>query len=191
MTADVWTQLARYRQIKVMPGGLRVLLRPMQKGDTEQLVDLFARAAPEDLERLRSNPTDRQVVEGWVKNLELSKVYPLIAVVNDRIIGDATLIFGTKFQRHLGWIRIFLDREFRRRGLGMLMIRALMDIARQVGSHQVHALVPTDQPQIIKAFEHLGFKNEFVHRDYAILQDGRTLDVAELVYYQVEHTGEY
>ena len=71
------------------------------------------------------------------------------------------------------------------------MIRALMDIARQVGLHQVHALVPTDQPQIIKAFEHLGFKNEFTHRDYAILQDGRTLDVADLVLYQVEHTGEF
>ena len=191
MTADVWTQLSRYRQVKVLPGGLRLLLRPLGKDDAEQLVELFARASPEDLERLRSDPTDRQVVEGWVKNLELSKVFPLVAIVNDRIIGDATLYFGTKFQRHLGWIRIFLDREYRRRGLGSLMIRALMDIARQVGLHQVHALVPTDQPQIIKAFEHLGFKNEFTHRDYAILQDGRTLDVADLVLYQVEHTGEF
>jgi RimJ/RimL family protein N-acetyltransferase len=191
MTADVWTQLARYRQVKVLPGGVRVLIRPLASDDTEQLVDLFSRAVPEDLERLRSDPTDRQVVEGWINNLDLTKVFPLIAVVNDRIIGDATLQFGNKFQRHLGWIRIFLDREFRRRGLGTLMIRALMDIARQAGLHQVHALVPTDQPQIIKAFEHLGFKNEFVHRDYAILQDGRTLDVAELVLYQVEHTGEF
>jgi RimJ/RimL family protein N-acetyltransferase len=191
MTADVWTPLARYRQVKVLPGGVRVLIRPLASDDTEQLVDLFSRAVPEDLERLRSDPTDRQVVEGWINNLDLTKVFPLIAVVNDRIIGDATLQFGNKFQRHLGWIRIFLDREFRRRGLGTLMIRALMDIARQAGLHQVHALVPTDQPQIIKAFEHLGFKNEFVHRDYAILQDGRTLDVAELVLYQVEHTGEF
>lgn len=191
MTADVWTQLERYRQVKVMPGGLRVLLRPLNKDDAEQLVSLFARASPEDLERLRSNPTDRHVVEGWVKDLDLSKVFPLMAVVSDRIIGDATLIFGTKFQRHLGWIRIFLDREFRRRGLGTLMIHALIDISRQVGLHQVHALVPTDQPQIVKAFEHLGFKNEFVHRDYAILLDGRTLDVAELVLYQVDHAGEF
>jgi RimJ/RimL family protein N-acetyltransferase len=191
MTADVWIQLSRYRQVKVLPGGLRVLMRPLSKDDSEQLVELFARAAPEDLERLRSDPTNRQVVEGWVKDLDLSKVFPLVAVVNNRIIGDATLQFGTKFQRHLGWIRIFLDREYRRRGLGTLMIRALMDIARRVGLHQVHALVPSDQPHVIKAFEHLGFKNEFILRDYAILQDGHTIDVAELVLYQVEHTGEY
>jgi RimJ/RimL family protein N-acetyltransferase len=191
MTADVWNQLSRYRQVKVLPGGLRVLLRPLGKDDADQLVELFARASPEDLERLRSDPTDRQVVERWVRDLDLSKIFPLMAIVNDRIIGDATLYFGTKFQRHLGWMRIFLDREYRRRGLGTLMIRALMDIGRQVGLHQVHALVPTDQPQVIKSFEHLGFKNEYVLRDYAILQDGRTLDVAELVLYLVEHTGEY
>jgi len=53
------------------------------------------------------------------------------------------------------------------------------------------ALVPTDQPQVIRAFEHLGFQNEFVHRDYAMLQDGHTLDVAELVLYLIDHTGEF
>jgi RimJ/RimL family protein N-acetyltransferase len=112
-------------------------------------------------------------------------------VVNGRIIGDATIHFGAKFQRHLGWVRLFLDREFRRRGIGTLMIRTLIDIARRVGLHQLHALVPADQPQVIKAFEHQGFKNEFIHQDYAILHDGRTLDVVELVLYLVDHSGEF
>jgi RimJ/RimL family protein N-acetyltransferase len=188
---DIWAQLARYRQVKVLPDGLRVLLRPLSEGDAGQLADLFARAAHEDLERFRSDPTDRQVVEGWVKDLDLSKVFPVVVVVNGRIIGDATIHFGAKFQRHLGWVRLFLDREFRRRGIGTLMIRTLIDIARRVGLHQLHALVPADQPQVIKAFEHQGFKNEFVHQDYAILHDGRTLDVAELVLYLVDHSGEF
>lgn len=189
--ADLWEQLARYRQVKVLPDGLRVLLRPLDKGDTDALARLFEHAPPEDLERFRSDPTDRKVVEGWVKNLDLSKVFPLVAVVNDRIIGDVTIHFGSKFQRHLGWLRIFLDREFRRRGIGTLMIRAAIEIARRVGLHQLIAMVPTDQPQVIKAFENLGFKTEFIHRDYAILHDGRTLDVAELVLYLVDHTGEF
>jgi hypothetical protein len=51
--------------------------------------------------------------------------------------------------------------------------------------------IPTDQPQIIKAFQNLGFKHEFTHHDYAMLQDGRTLDVAELVLYLVDHSGEF
>ncbi len=189
--AEIWSQLARYRQVKVLPGGLRVLLRPLGKEDTDQLAGLFARAVPQDLERFRSDPTDRRVVESWVASLDLSKIFPIVVEVNGRIIGDATIHFGSKFQRHLGWVRLFLDREFRRRGIGTLMIRALIDMARRVGLHQLIAMVPTDQPQIIKAFEQQGFDNEFTHRDYAILHDGRTLDVAELVLYLVDHTGEF
>ncbi|MBN1639676.1 MAG: GNAT family N-acetyltransferase [Anaerolineae bacterium] len=188
---DIWTQLARYRQVKVMPDGVRVLLRPMTPDDTEQLGALFERAAPEDLERFRSDPTDRDVVRTWAEELDLSRVFPVMVLVNDRVIGDVTIHFGSKFQRHLGWLRLFLDREYRRRGIGTLMIRAAIDIARRTGLHQLIALVPTDQPQVIKAFENLGFRHEFVHRDYAMLHDGRTLDVADLVLYLVDHSGEF
>ncbi len=189
--ADVWTQLARYRQVKVLPDGLRVLLRPMTQEDAGKLAALFERAAPEDLERFRSDPTDRSVVESWATNLDLSLVFPIMVEVNDRIVGDVTIHFGSKFQRHLGWLRLFLDREFRRRGIGTLMIRTAIDVARRVGLHQLIALVPTDQPQVIKPFQRLGFRSEFTHSDYAMLQDGRTLDVVELVLYLVNHTGEF
>ena len=189
--AELWAQLARYRQVKVLPDGLGVLLRPMCESDTDALVELFEHAAPEDLERFRSDPTDRGVVEEWAKDLDLSKIFPVMVLINDRVIGDVTIHFGSKFQRHLGWIRLFLDREFRHRGMGTFMIRTAMDVARRVGLHQLISLVPTDQPQVIKAFEHQGFQAEFIHKDYAILQDGRTLDVAELVLYIVDHTGEF
>ena len=66
--ADIWAQLARYRQVKVLPDGLRILLRPLGKDDTNQLATLFERASAEDLERFRSDPTDRHVVSGWVEN---------------------------------------------------------------------------------------------------------------------------
>jgi RimJ/RimL family protein N-acetyltransferase len=189
--ADIWAQLARYRQVKVLPGGLRILLRPLGKEDTDALASLFEHALPEDLERFRSDPTDHQVVESWVRDLDLGKIFPIVVVANDRIVGDITIHFGAKFQRHLGWIRLFLDREFRRRGIGTLMIRTAIDIARRVGLHQLIAMVPTDQPQVVKAFENQGFQNAFIHEDYAILQDGRTLDVAELVLHLVDHSGEF
>jgi len=190
---EIWKQLAHYRQVKVLPDGLRVLLRPLSKNheDATQLNELFAHASSQDLERFRSEPPDRETVKTWVEHLDLSWVFPLIVQANDRIIGQATIHFGNKFQRHLGWVRLFLDREFRRRGIGTLMIRACMNIARRVGLHQLIALVPTDQPMVIKAFENQGFKHEFTHQDYAILQNGATLDVAELVLYLIDHTGDF
>ncbi len=189
--ADMWTQLAHYRQVKVLPDGLRVLLRPMTAEDADGLAQLFEHASSEDLERFRSDPTDRRVVEQWAKDLDLSRIFPVLVEVNGRIVGDITIHFGAKFQRHLGWIRLFLDREFRRRGIGTFMIRTAIEISRRVGLHQLITMVPTDQPQIIKAFENLGFRNEFIHTDYAMLSDGQTLDVAELVLYLVDHSGEF
>ena len=79
-------------------------------------------------------------------------------------------------------------------GLDQQQIGATLDQAANcfgIGLHQLIAMVPTDQPQFIKAFVNLGFESEFVHQDYAMLQDGRTLDVAELVLYLVDHSGEF
>jgi RimJ/RimL family protein N-acetyltransferase len=189
--SDTWEQLARYRQIKVLPDGLRVLLRPLADGDTEKLYELFAHASSEDLERFRSEPPDLATVECWVEDRDYRRVLPVVVEANDRIVGQVALHFGDKFQHHLAWVRLFLDREFRRRSIGTLMIRSTIDLARRVGLHQLIALVPTDQPQVVKAFEQQGFKSDHVHEDYAILADGRTLDVAELVLRMVDHSGEF
>ncbi len=188
---DIWTQLEKYRQVKVLPSGLRTLLRPLGKGDEESLTKLFERAAPAELARFQSQPPTRETVDRWIEKRDLRKVFPLIVLTNNRVIGQADIHFGEKFQRHLGWMRIFLDQEFRRRGIGTLMIRAAIEVARRVGLHQLLALVPADQPRVIRAFEHQGFKNVITHQDFAILHDGHTLDVTELVLYMVDHTGEF
>jgi L-amino acid N-acyltransferase YncA len=188
---EIWTRLARYRQVKALPDGQRVLVRPLGKDDTECLADMFARANLEDTRAFRSGPVTHEVVERWVRNLNLRKVFPMVVVANQRIVADATLHFGENYQRHIAWVRLFLDSEFRQRGIGMLLIRSMVDIARNLGLHQLIALVPTEYPNVIRGYEDMGFKNEFTHRNYAIWHDGRLSDMDELVLYLVEHTGEF
>ncbi len=189
--ADVWEQLAHYRHVKTLPSGARLLLRPLSKEDREGLVDLFARATEEDLEYFRSDAADRAVVESWVDNLDLRRVFPLVAVVDDRIVGDATLHFGERYHRHLAWVRIFLDRAYRRQGIGTQMLRCLTDVARRVGIQQLYAEIVTTQPQIIKAFEYVGFRQEVTLRDYFITSGGETLDMVILVMWLVDRSGEF
>ncbi|HEC34350.1 MAG TPA: GNAT family N-acetyltransferase [Chloroflexi bacterium] len=188
---DVWEQLARYRHVKTLPSGVRLLLRPLSKEDRESLVALFARATEEDLEYFRSDAGDRNVVESWVDNLDLKRVFPLVAVVDDRIVGDATLHFGERYHRHIAWVRIFLDKAYRRQGIGVLMLRCLIDIARRVGLQQLYAEIVTTQPQVIKAFEDLGYRHEVTLRDYFLTSEGETLDMAVLVLRLVDHLGEF
>lgn len=175
---SLWEQLARYRQVRALPDGSRVLLRPLTSQDKEGLVDLFARASRDDLEFFRDDAADPTVVGSWVDNLTLSRVFPLVAVVDDRIVGDATLHFRERYHRHLAWVRIFLDRTYRRRGIGTLMLSSLVDVARRVGLQQLYVEVVTTQSRVIKALGDLGFQHEVTLDDYFITTDGNLLDMA-------------
>jgi RimJ/RimL family protein N-acetyltransferase len=187
--SDVWKQLENYRKLKTLPSGERLLLRPLTKEDKQSLVDLFARATEQDLQYFRSDAGDPDVVRSWVDNLDLKQVFPLVAMVNGRMVGEATLHFGEHFHRHLAWVRIFLDRDYRRQGIGTLMLRCLIDIARRVGLQQLYAEVVLTQPQVVKAFENLGFRHEVTLEDYFVADDGETLDMAIMVFWLVDNSG--
>ena len=189
--AGIWEQLARYRKVKTLPSGARLLLRPLSKEDKGDLVDLFARASKQDLEYFRDDAGDAAVVESWVDNLNLKRVYPLVAIVDDQIVGDATLHFRERYHRHLAWVRIFLDRSYRRQGIGTLMLQTLIEIARRVGLQQLYTEVVTTQGRVIKAFQDLGFQHEVTLRDYFITSSGETLDMAVLVLRLVDRSGEF
>lgn len=188
---DVWDQLALYRQVKTLPDGKRVLLRPLAGEDKLGLMELFARASRKDLEYFRSDAGDPAVVASWVDSLDLKSVFPLVAVVDNRIVGDATLHFGEHYHRHRAWVRIFLDSEYRRRGIGTLMLRNLLGIARHAELQQLYAEVLILQHRVIEAFEDLGFRHEVTLRDYFITGSGETLDMAILVLRLVDHAGEF
>ncbi len=180
-------QLATYRHLATFDGGQRVLLRPLVKTDQEQLVRLFADALPEDLEYFRNDVKDPAVIARWCEELNYHAVFPLVAVINNEIVGDATLHVGSGYTRHLGWVRLYLDRPHRRHGLGRLMLNGLIDAARKIGLQQLLSEVVVNQVQVIKAFQHLGFRQEFVYSDFFMTPHGETLDVALLVLRLVEN----
>lgn len=188
---DIWEQLTHYRKMKTLPDGSRLLLRPLGKEDKKALVDLFARASKEDLEFFRDDAGDPAVVESWVDNLNLKRVYPLVAVVNDQIVGDATLHFRERYHRHLAWVRIFLDRTYRRRGIGTLMLGSLTEIARTLGLQQLYIEVVSTQHNVIKALLDLGFRHEVTLHDYFLTSSGEPLDMSVLALRLVDRPGEF
>lgn len=188
---EIWEQLERYRKVKTLPDGSRLLLRPLSEDDKEALVDLFARASEEDLRYFRDDAADPAVVESWVDNLDLQNVYPLVAVIEDKIVGDATLHFRERHHRHLAWVRIFLDPAYRRRGIGTLMLRSLIEIAQRLGLQQLYIEVVSTQHEVIKALLGLGFQHEVTLHDYFMTRGGSTLDMSVLCLKLVDQSGEF
>ncbi len=176
-------QLAHYRHLVTLPDGLRVLIRPLGPKDRDALVALFGNLPQEETHSFRSKVTEPGLVASWAEDPDYGRVFPLVAVVSDRIVGNCTLHLGRGYTRHTAEIRIFLAREFRRRGIGSAMVRSQLEIARKLGLHQVIAEVVETRPQVIHAFERLGFERQFVWKDLFMTPEGETIDMVVLVNY--------
>ncbi|KAA3659053.1 MAG: GNAT family N-acetyltransferase [Chloroflexi bacterium] len=175
------TQITTYRQIVTLKDGVNILLRPMTPDDEQALINLFSPISDEDLRYLHDNVRDPTTIQEWCDHLDFKRVLPLMALVNERAVGQASLHLQKGPARHMAKVRIFLAQDFRRRGLGTKMLNTLIELARKQDLHMLVAEVVADQSKVIKAFQSLGFQLRCTFEDYFMLPNGETRDVAVLV----------
>ncbi len=171
-----------FRQVVTLRDGARVLLRPLAKEDRQALLDFFLPITYEERRYMRHNVNDAELVSSWVDEVDYEKVFPLIALVGERIVGNATLHFLPGPERHRAEIRIFLAKDFKRRGLGTKMIQAMIDIARKRSLYLMEVKIVSDHVEVIKAMLKAGFQIVCTIEDYFMLPDGELRDVVHLTY---------
>lgn len=170
-------QIKNFREMVTLKDGTYVLLRPMNGDDEQLLGEFYSAVSEEDMRYFRHYVKDPLVVHDWAEHLDYSKVLPLLALVKDRVVGSGSLHFWEGPKRHIAEVRLFLARDFRKRGLGMKIIKALIDLARKHGLSILQAEVIADQTKVVKAFEALGFKAHVTLDDYFLFPDGESRDV--------------
>jgi len=170
-----------YRQVITMRDGARVLLRPLVKTDLQALIDFFVPVSEEERRYMRHNVNDPKLISSWVENIDYDRVFPLVAVSGERIVGNATLHFNEGPARHRAEMRIFLAKDFKHRGLGSKLLQALIDIARRRNIYLVEVQVVADNVEVVKAFQKVGFETICNLDDYFMLPDGEIRDVVHLV----------
>ncbi len=170
-----------FRQVVTLRDGARVLFRPLVPEDRQALLDLFIHVPYEESRFIRHNINDPETVSNWALNPEYEKVFPLVAVIGDRIVGNATLHFGVGPARHRAEVRIFLSKDFRRRGLGTKLIQAIIEVAKRRNLYLVEVQSVSDLVNDIKAFQKVGFEIRCTFDDYFILPDGELRDVVVLM----------
>jgi RimJ/RimL family protein N-acetyltransferase len=181
MDVSVIERLAIYRNLITLRDGTRVLLRVLDKDDRDRLQAMFAVVGDDDAEAMRENVKDPAVIQTWIDELDYARVIPLVAVVNDEIVGDATLRLGQGPYRHKAEVRIFLSKPYRQRGLGTAMLKSLIDIAKRMELHLLTVEVIANRTPVIRAFRGLGFQMQTTLPDYFMMPDGETLDVALMI----------
>lgn len=170
-----------FRQVVTLRDGARVLLRPLVPEDRQALLDFFLPVSFQERRYMRHNVNDAEVVSSWAENVDYDKAFPLVAVVGDRIVGIATLHFNEGPARHRAEIRIFLAKDFKRRGLGTKLIQALIDLARRRSLYLLEVQIVSDQVAVIKAMHKAGFETVCTFEDYFMLPDGELRDIVHLI----------
>ncbi|MBI4320307.1 MAG: GNAT family N-acetyltransferase [Chloroflexi bacterium] len=185
--------LEGYPKQIVVKDGTRVTLRPMVKEDRDALVDFFTGISTHDRQHLRDDVGNPKVIEEWVERLDYDRVLPILALVDGRVVANATLHKRKHgLTKHLGKMRIVVDPEYRSKGLGTWLMLDLVNAAMHAGLEKVVAEFAAElESPAIRAAERLGFHRAAVISDYYKDVDGKEYDLVFMVKSLYPDWGDY
>lgn len=169
--------LADYPKDLELKDGLKYVLRPLEATDEMAFHEFFLAVPNPERMFIKHRVTDPTVIHEWCQNIDLGRNLPLLAMLDGRIIADATLhqqLGGWK--RHIGRVSVLVHPKFRGRGLAKALVMEIIDIARHLGLEKVEAEFIGDQQTAMKMFGLLGFLPLYRISDYVKDMEGVTHD---------------
>ena len=158
--------------------GTDVELRNLKKKDRKRLTAFFRSLPDEDRRYLRVDITNKETIKQIIKSSKSEKNLRIIAIINDQIVADGLLeLEKRKWKKHSGEIRLLISKQYRRKGLGMLLARELYLLA--ISEKVENIIVKMMKPQVaaINIFKRMGFKQETVLPDYVKDLEGTKRDL--------------
>jgi ribosomal protein S18 acetylase RimI-like enzyme len=155
----------------------------MVKKDQQALYEFFQGVPKEDRLFLRDDVSKPATIQSWVNELDYERVLPLLALVEGKVVGDATL-----HRRPLGWtrhlckVRLVIDPAYRQKGLGSLLVRELIEIAKGLKLERLVVELMGSQQAALAAFRHLGFERAAVLYRHVKDRVGRPQDLVIMIH---------
>ncbi len=176
------TELNYSPRSSTLINGETVVFRFLEKRDESALRELFDALPDEEVELLRDDVRDPEVVSGWIRHLDDGNVLPLLAVEEDtdRTAGMSSLHFMKGVYRHIADVRVVVSKDHRKLGLGSALIKELIRIANQIGLFYLRAEILTDSHLAVKAFRQLGFETACTLDSYFLSRQGMVRDVVHM-----------
>jgi RimJ/RimL family protein N-acetyltransferase len=174
--------LEEYPKEAILKDGTRVTLRPLERGDAEQLVAFFQRIPGDDRWYLRHDVSNPTTVRQWALGVDYERVIPIVAIHKGQIIGDVTLHrrrYGST--RHVGEVRIVIDPDYRTKRLGTWMLLDIVQLATGLGLEKLVAEVASNETAALKAIRRLDFVREAVIPEFHKDRAGNERDLVVMV----------
>ncbi len=145
--------------------GTSIHLRPEIKSDFPMLWEMYSTLTYTSLQFLPEPPTEERV-RGWVENINYDRVIPILGVVRTiegqkKIVASATLAFSNQQStKHVADFGIVVHDDYQNKGLGTILTKYLLEIAKERGINRVTLKVVTENERAIHVYKKIGFKVE-------------------------------
>ena len=176
--------IGAYPKTILLRDGTPAVVRPLAASDAARLLEFFQRVPQEERYYLKEDVASPEVIQRWCYDIDFGRVIPIVALVGEEIVADATLHRSRALARsHVGELRIVVDPGYREIGLGRRLIGELLDIAVQLGLiSAVFELVDHHEKLAIAAAKSMGFQVVALLKERIrdVCGDHRDLDIMEL-----------
>jgi len=161
--------LQRYPKSVKLKDGNQVIIKLLGREDFEFSLGFFRRQPEQDRIYLRRDTTKREKVEERLVEIESGNAIGLIVIADGMIVADANLSYAPRgWFRKTGEIRLVVDVNYRRRGLGSILVAELIELAKERGLIKLAAECMDQQLGIQGTLKSLGFEEEGVLRRFVL-----------------------
>jgi len=146
--------------------GKQLLVRSSRSKDADRIVELKAAVMAEDVYTLTSpgefTPSAERERQTIGECAEQSGYLYLVAEVADRVVGQLEFENGRwRKTAHAGMLSVYVDRDWRERGVGTILLRSLLDwAAAHPVIEKVTLAVFSSNSRAIATYKKCGFAEE-------------------------------
>jgi len=163
---------------ETLKDGTKVTIKKLTIEDLDRLMSFYRSIPEEDRKYLRVDVTNRNIVKQRIEFAEAADIFRIIALKGDSIIADGALeLTKEEWRTHQGELRVIVAEEFRRRGVGMIIMRELYFLAIENKVERVVAKMMKPQVAARTICKKLGFHEEVLIHDYVKDQTGKSQDL--------------
>lgn len=124
-----------------------LVVRPYQEQDEKQVIDLWHCCG-------LVVPWNNPKKDIWLK-LQVQPELFLVGLIGTQVV--ATVMAG--YEGHRGWLNyLAVAPEYQRQGIGQYMVEQATTKLKAMNCPKINLLIRTSNTNVIKFYEHLGFK---------------------------------
>ena len=150
-------------------------IRRPEPGDARALREFFRRIPAGDRNFFKEDALDAATVDSWLHDERARRALALDD--ESKVLGYGAVIPEHGWSRHVGEIRLVVDPDARRKGIGRSLARwAVLEGAR-LGLSKVFVEIVATQEAAMLMFQQLGFVAEALLKDHVLDRSGRPRDL--------------